>query len=1410
MEAAAKAWWQIDIVDAGWAEGCRLELTIINANQATAHGAGDPQICGDDPLQTWGGINAEYYYEKWGFDSGDPGCCGEGNPVNAAVGNKYQHEVDFNSGAWLLLERFYNSRRGAAPGIFGHRWSSNFDSRIVVLSSSSNLPRAVAALRADGRTIIFREEKGRLLGPTDTAEKLTQLKGASGEPSGWIYQVPALGGWEKYSASGSLEEIVGSDGLRIVLNYSDSSTPKSIAPHSGLLISAVDTIGRSIRFSYDLYARVVQVELPDGQYISYLYDESHYDGYSGSMLSMVVYQDKRSRAYLYGQGYKRSTVDDVPYLEEIVDEQGVTFASFRYDSRGRVVKSFHAGGVQSHTFDYNSDGVTFVSYPSGMTAPKKYTDVNGRKRLITNGAPCTPLCDVAWKERMFDGAGRIASVKDFNGLVTSFRYGANNLLEQILEAAGDPTLSRKLRIEWDLELMMPLSSSIIDASDKMVSRADVRYNKRGQKASFVHYDPQSGQSRTTTISYCEQSDVDAGRCPLIGLKTSIDGPRADVADITRLEYYASDSPGCAAGPASCSWRKGDLWKVIDALGKFMEVLLYDGAGRVLSVRNYNGVVTDYEYNPRGWLTALKVRGLDDGSEMDDLVTRIEHHATGLISSIKFPGGRSTSYLYDPAHRLTDIMDGDGNRIHYTLDDAGNRISEEVTDESNETKRLSSRSYNQRGLVEIERDAEGNGSTYTYDAGGNITGLVDADMRRSSQTFDALGRPVYMLRDDDGIAAEMSANYDTLNNVVDITDPKGLLTRFKYNGFGEMTGISSPDAGVVTMTLNSVGALATRTDARGITAIYSYDSLNRPVSVSFPDSSQNILMQYDSEPRTCMPFESFGTGRIGRVLHPGGTTEYCYDRFGRTRRKIQMLNGRALTLAYSYTKAGDLSSVTYPDGTLVDYVRNMSGRIIEIGLTRASLPRQVLIRDLSYAPFGPITGWVYGNGRALSRPLDMNYRPKSINDEGIGGLRLELGYDSAGRLTQVREGESSIFAQYEYDGMGRLLRVAGVDGMPTYTYGWDASGNRMYAGGGNGTLAYHYPATTHHLTGVGEEDRTYDDAGNAVQMSGLALSYNNAGRLSEVKLGQALLGTYEYNHRGERLLSWADERISAALYDEWGHWLGEYHDGARALQQVVWLDNYPVAVFTDSLERGPEIKYIQPDHLGTPRNIIDATRDVSIWQWPLLGEPFGADSAYKDPDSDGISFDFPLRFPGQLTMTGTSLNHNYHRDYDPVTGRYIQSDPSGLAGGLSTYLYASANPLMFTDEFGRRSRDFEYIYKRSGATPPPPSPYFGDYAGGVSDFLSNYFDMRSANTKEQDKYFHCKANCEAARRGRGGMDAACNISNAREFFDQTVKGDSADASMADQLANIYGRTHALESACVDVCSGYRPNGLPGNY
>jgi RHS repeat-associated protein len=88
----------------------------------------------------------------------------------------------------------------------------------------------------------------------------------------------------------------------------------------------------------------------------------------------------------------------------------------------------------------------------------------------------------------------------------------------------------------------------------------------------------------------------------------------------------------------------------------------------------------------------------------------------------------------------------------------------------------------------------------------------------------------------------------------------------------------------------------------------------------------------------------------------------------------------------------------------------------------------------------------------------------------------------------------------------------------------------------------------------------------------------------------------------------------------------------------------------------------------------------VWRWDNA-DPFGEALPDDDPDADGTRFTLNLRFPGQYFDKETGLHYNYFRDYEPGTGRYVESDPIGLAGGANTYLYVSASPLVHADPRG---------------------------------------------------------------------------------------------------------------------------------
>ncbi|WP_169307221.1 RHS repeat-associated core domain-containing protein [Chitiniphilus eburneus] len=91
----------------------------------------------------------------------------------------------------------------------------------------------------------------------------------------------------------------------------------------------------------------------------------------------------------------------------------------------------------------------------------------------------------------------------------------------------------------------------------------------------------------------------------------------------------------------------------------------------------------------------------------------------------------------------------------------------------------------------------------------------------------------------------------------------------------------------------------------------------------------------------------------------------------------------------------------------------------------------------------------------------------------------------------------------------------------------------------------------------------------------------------------------------------------------------------------------------------------------PRQLSNPADNKIVWEW-AISEPFGHSTANADPDGDGQQLVYNLRFPGQYFDAETGRYYNYFRDYAPRIGRYIQSDPIGLAGGINTYGYVGGH------------------------------------------------------------------------------------------------------------------------------------------
>ncbi|MDF3983956.1 RHS repeat-associated core domain-containing protein [Luteibacter sp. PPL201] len=375
------------------------------------------------------------------------------------------------------------------------------------------------------------------------------------------------------------------------------------------------------------------------------------------------------------------------------------------------------------------------------------------------------------------------------------------------------------------------------------------------------------------------------------------------------------------------------------------------------------------------------------------------------------------------------------------------------------------------------------------------------------------------------------------------------------------------------------------------------------------------------------------------------------------------------LHYTYTPADRLQSDTRPDGTVVSYARNTLGQITGVSLTPAGGARQTVASNLTWLPFGPLQAYTLGNGHTVTRTFDANYR---VTDIVSPALELHFSLDAMGNITGVSESGGST-ATYLYDPLYRLTAVQDATGNPVEAYTYNLTGDRLSkAAPGTATGTYGYQAGTHWLTSTGTASRTYDangnTTGNAAAGQAWGYGYNGRNRMTVVQQNGATVGSYLYNASGERVLKSVGSASTRFVYDEGSQLLSEL--GGTNARDYVTVGGVPMAVAD-----GASLGFITADGLGSPR-VVTSGAGAVLWAWPYAANPFGE----AQPVSV-TGYVLNLRFPGQYQDSEAGLKYNVNRSFDAATGRYIQSDPVGLAAGPSTYGYVAGRPLTDVDKLG---------------------------------------------------------------------------------------------------------------------------------
>lgn len=1287
---------------------------------------------------------------------GKPQIC-VGNPCNPATGNKYQAETDFDSDVIDLgFTRHYNSGAFNVNSPLGYGWSHQLAPSLEILTGK------IFIHQADGRAEWFVLSNGLWQGDADSQLRLTQ------DASGYTL-TNQLGAVERYNTAGRIVSRTEANGRATTYSYDGSQR----------LATVTGPFGHSLQLAYDSANRIGSVTYPDGLSSQYQYD-------SAGNLSKVIYQDGSFKLYHYEN-------TSLPHaLTGITDENGDRYATWAYDSQGRANLSKHAGDVEQVALSYNNDNSTDVV--DSFNASRHYTfqTILNVQKLTAISQPAGAGSVAATHTQSYDANGNLASRTDFNGNLSCYAYDLSRNLETVRVEGLAPSSScpanlsaytpapnsieRKLSTLWHANYHLPTQ---IDEAGR---RTAFNYDAGGNLLSKTVTDTATQQSRTWAYTY-----------NILGQVLSANGPRTDVNDITTYSYYADNT---------ANHKPGDLWKITNALNHTTTFTAYDANGRLLSLTDPNGLVIGFAYDARGRLTQKTV----DGN-----TTAYTYDKAGNLTQTTSAVGVTHTFTYDAAHRLTDITDALGGKIHYTLDAMGNRVQEDIKDAQGNVVKTQRRVYDALNRLAQDIGAYNQTTRYEYDANGNLTQVTDANGHATQHQYDSLDR---LIRSTDALAGLTDYRYDSQDRLTQVTDANNHDTVYSYNGLGDLMQLDSPNTGITQYGYDSAGNRIGKTDAANVSVTYTYDALNRIKS-----GDGGAQFYYD---------ENGNLGKLSRALRSGysGNRTLKYDRAGR----LTSITAKGLPhtydnfIYYAYDADGKVEKISHSGYREVLYGFDAAGQIESVSLHdwddgTVSWVYDIttpLATHITHLPFGPVKSLTYGNGKQISRRYDLDYRETGRTVPGV--MAATYGYDLNGNLDSVADelSPSGRHRNFGYDPLDRLSSATGVN---THAFSYDDVGNRLSSERNGAQTSYTYDLGSQKLlalTGAQQASYQYDANGDASQKGSRHFYQATDHLVTAIKdeVGGSLVSVQanKYDAFGYRSMKLTNSGNVAFDYDVLsGTLLDETKWGRTAFSHsYVYLEGEPLARINYDVDSDPNqtpwpIHYYHNDRLGTPQKTTDRTGNIS---WAADFDPFGK----ATPTTAFITQN--LRFPGQYYDEETGLHYNIARFYDPNLGRYLQSDPIGLAGGINTYTYVLNNPLNLVDPTGENPRivlaALECITHPSAcvngakavveaAVKACPNP-FGKKGGLAhqSKVAEKANDIESRGLKAQQEYKVETPDGDKSYRyvDLVARDAENNVTEMYQVGKETVRGNPVSREIT-----------ALDD--IEAATGTRPSFIPYN-
>ena len=982
---------------------------------------------------------------------------------------------------------------------------------------------------------------------------------------------------------------------------------------SGRLSTVTEPLSaRSIHFSYNGSNRLSTISADDAGSVTLSYD-------SNGNLVTITDAMNASEQFSYDANHRILTG---------TDPLNVIFFSNTYDVQGRVIEQEDGRtGNLAGTFTYtdNGNGTTTQVYSDRTGATKTYVhDSQYRLTALTD--------ELGYTSRYtYDVQGNRISETDANGNTTHYYYDINGNLIRAANPFGDSTHfsfdesddlvsitgpdGTRTTFSYDSNHRLTATSDPSGAGTTTEYDSDglviASTNERGGRTTYTLVNGQP-QSVTDSTNHSVSMTYDnAGR-----VRTLTDGD----SNATQYQYDL----------------KGRAVKTINPLSQ-ETVNVYDAKGRLISHTNARGYITTYSYDNNDKLIA-ETNSLNG-------VTRYTYDGEDRVKTITDALNQVTAtFTYDAKGQVTSITDALNRTTHFGYDKVGNQIS--ATDPANQT---SQSRYDALNRVIEEIDALNREQRYSYDQRGNLSSHTAPGERQSQYNYDAVGR---LTKTTDPLGGTVKQEFDAAGQRIRLVDPNNQPLQLSYDSEGRLLKVTTADGHFWQASYTSRGEMAQLINARSHVSQYAYDKVQRLSETS--ESGSVISYSYDAN------------GNRTQVTTEQGIWSYSYDALDRLTSHTDH-NGQ--TLQYGYDAIGQLKTLTYPDGKIVNYSYDAAGQLTQV------------------------TDWANRTTRYSYVSLG---RLQTTNHSN--GLATHYSYDSGNQLLTKRtvdaSGQELIRYDYSYDSRGQLIQESGFDSLQPIHVG--------------ASMSYGHDNI---LTTFNNQKLSYDADGNMtngwLQGAVQSFSYDNRNRLTQV-------GTTNYhynsdNHRIARIQNGSEARYVI--------------NPLPSLEQVLMETNgsntptawnvYGLGLIGRQHSDGSYHTY-HYDYRGSTIALTNSSGAISDrYYYSPFGQRVGQQGTTEQP--------FAYNGRDGVLTDGNDLYYMRARYYNPDFGRFINRDlllgnPT-QSQSINRYAYVQGNPVMAIDPTGETIESVNRAF--FGAMKSSAEPLISDLQliGGVGEGIA---------------------------------------------------------------------------------------------